>query len=107
MRPIALILGFLLVLSSLHPGYRASGGAVVSELQPVGALPVGGEQAGRPIAQPDPDPASGVDDLWGPGGALRLSCLTGPAPGRGQTCPRPEPRNTRSQHPVRAPPFPI
>lgn len=64
MRHIALILGFLLVLSSLVPGHRLSGGAILADLQPVGALPAGAETPGHGNSRSEPEPASGSESLF-------------------------------------------
>ncbi|WP_071797665.1 hypothetical protein [Natronohydrobacter thiooxidans] len=105
MRLIALILGFLLVLSSLDPGQRASGGAVLSDLQPVGALSTGAEILARGEFRSEADPASGPYGLPDQGSAvglavLRAFALHGEIAHALGDVPR-----LLAQHPARAPPF--
>lgn len=64
MRHIALLLGFLLVLSSLVPGHRLSGGAMLADLQPVGALPTGTDTLGQGNSRSEPEPANGGESLF-------------------------------------------
>lgn len=104
MRHFALILGFLLVLSSLHPGHRQSGGAVVSDLQPVGVLPVGAESLGRGDPRSEPEPSSSADDLLCHDCFSALASQT-PHPCHGTSAfSQPEPARVLTGHPARAPP---
>lgn len=104
MRHLALILGFLLVLTSLNPGHHLSNGAVASELLPVGVLPAGTEPLARSNTQAEPDPASSDTDLFHSGSTAGLVRLAADTRHTARLYPQPDTRCAPAQHPCRAPP---
>lgn len=105
MRHLALILGFLLVLTSLDLGPRQSNGAVASELQPVGALLAGTEPLGRGMPLAEPDPTSGEDSLFCQACVATLIYLDTEIARNVGDYPQPDISCAPAEHPSRAPPF--
>lgn len=104
MRHIALILGFLLVFSSLVPAHRLSGGAMLADLQPVGALLVGTDTLGQGNSRSEPEPASGGESLFCLGFAGTSANLFPDACRGAATYSQPELQRVITADPARAPP---